>query len=284
MVSASYEDEALERSRVAIRQGALQPLNTHCEAAGSTGDDNFELRRLTARLPKHLRTSGPKENPFLPWDQRLEVSAIGDDHALILNKYPVQLGHMLLVTRQWASQTDWLEAGDFSALASVDEVTSGLWFFNSGPDAGASQPHRHLQLLPRRAEAVICPRESWFERRLQGLKPGQGEPPTPVEQASRVRRRHQGVEQDTHLLELYRSLAEELDIGNPDHDSKPAGPYNLLLTPGWMAMIRRASDGSHGFSVNALGFAGYLLATDDSDLQWLSREGPERLLASVVHH
>ncbi|MGB1622860.1 MAG: hypothetical protein ACPHAS_09360 [Synechococcus sp.] len=44
----------------------------------------------------------------------------------------------------------------------------------------------------------------------------------------------------------------------------------------------RHRDGVHGFSVNALGFAGYLLSTDESDRAWLKTEGPDVLLREVV--
>ena len=49
-----------------------------------------------------------------------------------------------------------------------------------------------------------------------------------------------------------------------------------------MAMVRRRREGAAGFSVNALGFAGYLLATTDADLHWLRAQGPEALLREVV--
>ena len=38
---------------------------------------------------------------------------------------------------------------DWRAIQQVNKDTSGLWFFNSSPIAGASQPHRHFQLLRR---------------------------------------------------------------------------------------------------------------------------------------
>ena len=124
----------------------------------------FELRHLTGLPPRHLRSAGPKPNPFRPWDRELEVAGIGEQHVLILNKYPVQIGHMLLITKTWAPQNGWLTLEDWTAVAEVDQDTTGLWFFNSGPEAGASQPHRHLQLLPRHLNASTCPRQRWFER------------------------------------------------------------------------------------------------------------------------
>ena len=54
------------------------------------------------------------------------------------------------------------------------------------------------------------------------------------------------------------------------------------MTRSWLALIRRSQDEIHGFSVNALGFAGYLLATDRSDLPWLRTHGGDQLLRMVV--
>lgn len=281
MATENYEQLALMRSELALRQQALVPLNTNVQSLCFGEDQHFELRTLASGLPKHLRQSGPKPNPFLPWDQRLEVSAVGKSHALILNKYPVQLGHMLLVTRSWAAQTDWLQPDDWAAISHVDAVTTGLWFFNSGPDAGASQPHRHVQLLPRKTNEAICPRANWFQNAISAEC--NHNPTSAVAQATRIIRRDpHHPRQSEHLWSLYQSLSQQLELGEPSSESKPRAPYNLLLTSNWMAMVRRRCDGTHGFSVNALGFAGYLLSTERSDLSWLQRNGPEALLNTVV--
>ena len=283
MALECYEQEALARSATALEQGALHPLQTiRCALPEGGSWPQFELRALKSDLPKHLRPSGPKPNPFLPWDARLEVAPIGVAHALILNKYPVQLGHMLLVTRHWAAQGDWLQPQDWQAVSDVDQRTSGLGFFNSGPDARASQPHRHIQLLPRAKGAPVCPRETWF---LDHLTSGQGiqRRPSPLTTAIAVRKRDLTIsDQASHLLNLYRQLVRDLGLGDPDHDNRPRSPYNLLLTRRWVALVRRLRDGCHGFSVNALGFAGYLLSTQGADQQWLATHGPERLLEEVV--
>ncbi|MGC6483534.1 MAG: ATP adenylyltransferase [Synechococcus sp.] len=283
MALECYEQEALKRSATALQQGALHPLKTtHRALTDRTGSHQFELRTLVSDLPKHLRQSGPKPNPFLPWDQRLEIGRVGEDHALILNKYPVQLGHMLLITRHWAAQSDWLQQQDWHALCCVDQRTSGLWFFNSGPDAGASQPHRHIQLLPRPNDVTSCPREAWFFKRL-GPKQGDDHGSSPLDRAITVRARDLNASnQADHLLGLYREMSLELGLGDPQQPGQPRAPYNLLMTRRWLALVRRINDGSHGFSLNALGFAGYLLATPGADLQWLETYGPDRLLESVV--
>ena len=259
--------------------GALVPLKTSLTHLMGEGGTSFELRHLLSATPKHLRAAGPKPNPFLPWDQRLEVERIGDSHVVILNKYPVQSAHMLLITQTWQPQTGWLSLDDWRALALVDATTTtGLWFFNSGPNAGASQPHRHLQLLPRAAGEPIRARQDWFRRCAAD--------PTaladdPLFRSSRVAPLFSPLTGET-LHRIYFSLAGELGLGSPSNDSCPRGAYNLLLSRQWMAIVRRQTEGIRGFSVNALGFAGSLLSTDESDREWIQRSGPEALLRAVV--
>ena len=89
-------------------------------------------------------------------------------------------------------------------------------------------------------------------------------------------------EEAMRLHDLYRLLAARLGLGGISAELQPSVPYNLLLTRSWLALIRRSQDEIHGFSVNALGFAGYLLATSRSDLSWLRTNGGEQLLRSVV--
>ena len=118
-------ERALLCTERALQCGALVPLATTLEDLPGEDGSTFELRHLAGATPKHLREAGPKPNPFRPWDQRLEVDRIGNDHVVILNKFPVQIGHMLLITRDWAPQNGWLNASDWSALISVDHKDCG---------------------------------------------------------------------------------------------------------------------------------------------------------------
>jgi len=285
MRAETYWKQALDQSEEALRTGSLIPLQTRLEQIIGKDDTQFELRTLESRLPKHLKREGPKPNPFQPWDPQLEVARPDADHALILNKYPVQRGHMLLITADWAAQDDWLTISDWESFVRVDDDTSGLWFFNSGPIAGASQPHRHLQLLPRQKNVMCCPRDRWFQKQLQHLKATDSNLDVLNNSCSVVSRLSQDNNQQTRADALHTSylkLAQSLGLGQPSENHRPRLSYNLLLTPQWMAMVIRRQEGAAGFSVNGLGFAGYLLATAQSDLNWLKRHGPEALLRQVV--
>ena len=209
-----YGMAALLCSDVAEANGALVPLQTALEPIESCAP--FVLRRLVSATPKHLRREGPKPNPFLPWDQRLEVERLGSSHLLLLNKFPVQRGHLLLITQQWRPQSGWLEPSDWQQLARVDAETPGLWFFNSCAEAGASQPHRHLQLLPRQPNEEICPLQASIAAQLAG-----DEEPWPWRYQLSRRTQHEGPAASEELEELYPVLQEpESWVQPPCTDSK----------------------------------------------------------------
>ena len=270
--------QALCRSESALAASALVPLPTSVHALTHLDGVDFELRHLTGATPKHLRAAGPRPNPFLPWDQRLAVRSVGEHHTLILNKFPVQIGHMLLITSQWAPQSGWLTELDWQALAAVDEDTTGLWFFNSGPDAGASQPHRHLQLLPRRVGQPVCPRDHWYRMRSSVTCNRSGDV---LERSCAVTTIDPPVLTANGSPRCTEPLHEAWSRQPRGHGAAPASPQHSSLQ-GLDGHGETLKDGVHGFSVNALGFAGYLLSTELSDRDWLTQVGPEELLRLVA--
>jgi len=263
---------ALEVSRQALEQGALVPLDTRLIEDPAL--EPFLLRELTGLPPRHLRAPGPRPNPFLPWDRPLQVDRLDGGHVLLLNKYPVQRAHLLVITHDWQPQSGWLRPLDWQAVAQVAADTGGLWFFNSSATAGASQPHRHLQLLPRQAGQRSCP--------LAPLLLGQladEQPPWPW--AYRLSRRRDPLG-GSDLPELYRLHASDLGLGSPAQHNAPLHAYNLLFDDAWFLTVRRECEHQAGFSINGLGFAGCLLCTAGSDRDWLLRHGPWSLLEAVA--
>ena len=49
-----------------------------------------------------------------------------------------------------------------------------------------------------------------------------------------------------------------------------------------MVLVKRKTDNLHGISINALGFAGYILVTEKSDITYLKKYGPEKLLENFL--
>ena len=271
-----YWEKALQKTKISINSKSLFPLQTTDITKNLYKGNDFIIRELDITKFKKNTLIGPKINPFKPWDKILEIDSIGNGHQLILNKYPVQLGHVLLITNEWKEQNGWLDIKDWEAIKEVNKDTSGLWFFNSGPLAGASQPHRHIQLLRRDPSELSCPREKWILA-LNNLN-------YKNEKFSKniILKKFSKSLNEENIHEIYKDLSYNLGLGDPRNDKKPKYPYNLIFTDRWMIIIKRKTDNLFGISINALGFAGYILVTENSDIKYLRESGPEKLLENFL--
>src|SRR5204863_1948711 len=96
-----------------------------------------------------------QEDPFMQPEAELFVADIPPAHYALLNKYNVLDRHLLVVTRAYVDQDEALERADCEALAACMGEEAVLGFYNGGRDAGASQPHKHLQVV----RLPLSPRE-----------------------------------------------------------------------------------------------------------------------------
>lgn len=275
MRAERFWGQALAVAARAEASGDLVPLHTRTLTVA--GSEPFLIRELISSVPRYPRPEGPRPNPFLPWESALEVARPGPGHVLILNKYPVQPAHLLLITSQWQPQSGWITPADWQSVAAVAADTGGLWFFNSQATAGASQPHRHLQLLPRHHRETSCPLAEHLQRQLAGAS--ERWPWAYALSARQGRAEPSAAAQE--LASLYQAHALALGLGHAG-DASPLQAYNLLFDDDWFLTVRRRREHCAGFSVNALGFAGCLLRTTGADLAWLTRHGPWALLQEVA--
>ena len=81
-------------------------MNCESRSAGSSDNRQFEVRKLQGLITHNKQlTIGPRINPFLPPDENLVIDSILEKHILILNLYPVQRGHMLVITNSWEPES-----------------------------------------------------------------------------------------------------------------------------------------------------------------------------------
>ncbi|MEO0868750.1 MAG: DUF4922 domain-containing protein [Cyanobacteria bacterium J06642_11] len=263
-----------------LTTGALAPIETEYEILRD-GPISFIVRVLTnlnrkseARKVQTQR----KTNPFLPYDPDLYVTDVSNTHLCLLNKFNVVDHHFLIVTREFESQLSWLTLEDFEALHRCLTDVAGLFFYNGGPQAGASQPHKHLQVVPSidfPIEAVV--RTAHF---TEGI--GQCSQLPYAHRIARIT-----PDDDAHQwLQKYRQLLTSLNIGDPtghwQGDQHRA--YNLLGTQNWMMVVPRRQDDYLGISINSLGFAGSLLVKSPAQMEQLKKIGPMTLLNQVGIH
>lgn len=297
--------------RAARASGALQPIATDLHRIEEAGV-RF-LVRVQASLAQKEREAAERAaagevsadgeaadggarraNPFLPHDPRLFVAGLTPTHFCLLNKFNVVDGHLLLVTRAYEDQERLLTVADLEAMALCLAEIDGLGFFNGGTAAGASQPHKHLQLVPlpldpeptregrRRAPAV--PIEPLLAPVLAAAEAGT--PATVPGFAFRhAALRLGGAPGTGELVRGYRALLAAAGLAAADDASantRPAAPYNLLLTRRWMLIVPRSREAVHGIGVNALGYAGSLFVRDEIAMATVARTGPLRLLTETA--
>jgi ATP adenylyltransferase len=278
-----------EQTEHALQCGALLSIATEFEFVEQ---DNVRfLVRILSNLnrkkaakekqEKQSATSGQKFNPFLPYEKDLFVADISDTHVCILNKFNVVDYHLLIITRAFEEQESLLTLEDFTAMWACLADSDGLAFYNSGKTAGASQRHKHLQLVPLPLapsgpqipiEPLLAPVEFQnsnatlpklpFIHAFAPLNPHWVQSPFTGAQAT---------------LEIYRTLLDTVGL-----NATQSGAYNLLATREWMLIVPRSQEHFQSISVNSLGFAGALLVRNAAEMEILKTQGPMTILKNVA--
>jgi ATP adenylyltransferase len=243
------------------------------------------VRKEEARL--QVARGAKPANPFLPHEPAMFVADISDTHIALLNKYNVIEHHLLIITRRFVDQEVLLDAEDFAALAACMAQIDGLAFYNGGALAGASQAHKHLQLvpLPLAKDGPPVAVERLFAP-VQGRAGILRVPGFPFRHAfawiaedwfsnvgSAARQLH------ARYRDLYSAAGLKGVTG--DAGERQSAPYNLLATRHWMLLVPRTRDCFESVPVNALGFAGSLFVRDEAQMQVVKRAGPMTVLKSV---
>jgi L-histidine N-alpha-methyltransferase len=281
----------------ALDCGALERIPTTYQFLAEN-NINFIVRILANLIKKDLAKSqekakvksDPNFNPFLPYEEDLFVADISPSHLCLLNKYNAVDHHILIITRDFAEQESLIDLSDFQAMWVCLQEIDGLAFYNSGKTAGASQRHKHLQMVPLPLiNDPECRYRLPMEPAIQAAvfaDDGIGvSPDLPFPHAiAQLPSWGEGKNCDelgAITLELYLKLLERLNI-IVRSDGKPNSAYNLLATREWLLIVPRANGSYQGISVNALGFAGALLVRNQAELEILESIGPLTLLTNVA--
>ncbi len=285
-----------DRTEKALRCRLLQSIPTESEFI-EDGGIRFLVRMLSSlerkdearkKQDREIVTARAEMNPFLPYDEDMLVADISETHVGLLNKFNVVDYHLLIVTRSFEEQESLLTLHDFEAMWACMAEYEGLAFYNGGEIAGASQPHKHLQIvpLPLASSGPKVPIEPVFTSvRFQdavGTTPGLPfihafirldplwmKPPL---DAARV------------MLKCYYNLLRAVGLRGVDmvDGRRQLNPYNLLVTREWMLLVPRLRECFDSISVNSLGFAGALLVRNERQMNVLKKHGPMTLLKSVA--
>ena len=228
---------------------------------------------------------GPRDpdfNPFLKPDPELTVGPIGDEHVVILNKFPLCERHLVLARREFEEQLLPLVRSDFAALAIIMAEAGGIGLYNGGTAAGASQRHKHVQWMP---EAEGNASLQLFAPGLPADLPEQGVATHPA-----LAMKHcfvrvhcgKGVAVDLAADSMAAGFARACD----ELDLKPGAdgllpPFNLLVGDGCLLVLPRSQEHFEGISMSAVCFAGTLYTRTSEQIEAVRRVGPLQAMAAV---
>lgn len=286
LVPGTLQATLFERTAHARRGGAIQFIPTTMEVIEQNGIP-FQVRILESlAMKERTKAIASRANPFFPYDPELFVAPISPTHIALLNKFNVFEHHLLIVTRAFEDQQCQLTQKDCEALLIGLTEIDGLAFYNAGPEAGASQAHKHLQLVP--FDPTIAPLP--IDRLLRfpqadgmvGTVPGLPfrHACSPMDPDWTNPEKNSGASLHASYRKLLRAAGLSVDATAGSHT--PTAPYNLLMTRNWMLLVPRSQERFEGISINAVGFAGAFLVNDNQQLETLRRIGPMTALQHVT--
>jgi ATP adenylyltransferase len=244
MLTASIVEAATKR---ALASGALQPLQTKSQRI-EDGGVRFIVRVLSS-LARKQAAARTASDPLGDYEPDLFVANVTPGHYVLLNKYNALAHHLLIVTRRFEPQEAPLTAADFEALAECMAGFGDLAFYNSGRGAGASQPHKHLQLVAMEE----IPIEPFLDA------------------GGKLPFAYAWVRTQPDPAALYEQYCR----------FPASNPYNLLVTRRWMLFVPRSRECFESLTVNALGFAGSLFVRTRQELERIRAVGPMHVLEKV---
>jgi ATP adenylyltransferase len=261
----------VDRAEAALASGAMHSFECALEFVHDAGVE-FVLRIATRFPHGETATGRTGQAPRLPRDPfddpepALTVCDLTPTHRALLNKFNVLREHLLVVTKRHEDQRDLLNERDFEALAICMEDAEVLAFYNGGAEAGASQSHKHLQVVT----LPLSPRHSVpMDALLTGSRDA-----LPFRHAA-ARLEPGRVARPAAMLETYRELHRRAGLAAPQ-------PYSLLATHEFMLVVPRARDRFEGVSVNSLAYAGSFFVRDARHAHFIATAGPMNVLRSVA--
>lgn len=233
----------------ALLAGELLPIGTQPQTINENGIDFFIHLKSTNNSQVKFAPKPKGFNPFLPYEPQMYVADAGNEHVCLLNKFPVLSPHLLICSKDFVEQTAPLTLSDFTAWVMAFEQDNDIGFYNGGTTAGASQPHRHMQLIQSALpiEQLIISGQLPFNHRLYQY------------QQFNAQTLHKDYQQGMQQLNL---------LGD-----KSCQPYNILLTQRWMLIIPRSRNNIDGLFANGINYSGHFLVAKSEQIAWLQQYG-----------
>ncbi|MGC1245888.1 MAG: phosphorylase [Spirulinaceae cyanobacterium] len=274
-----------QQTHYALEGGALHSLPTEYELIEQDGIPflvsilaNIAHKERAKQQQEEKSPSGQDYNPFLPYEEGLFVADISDTHLCLLNKFNVVDDHILIVTREFEAQENLLSWEDFEAMETCLREIEGLAFYNSGKKAGASQRHKHLQLVPFPLVAEIEAMNFPLEVAIASTQWQDSVGKIPSLNFPHAIAKLDFPTSGEVIWQQYHQLLQTLGLNN--HQQPHA--YNLLATRKWLLIVPRSQESFQSISINSLGFVGSFFVRNHQQKQFLEEYGFLNVLGKVA--
>ncbi|CAG8468666.1 2420_t:CDS:2 [Ambispora leptoticha] len=298
-IESSLESRLAEKYARALNLGELFFIESTVVNV-KENDIEFEIRFAPSLYKKPSGSAVATENsnkkskvdPFIFYNPVLLVEEYGD-YIVLLNKFSIAPHHILVVTKEYEQQTDPLFPRDLEAVWHYMvqfKSKRSLAFYNCGNNSGASQPHKHIQILPLSNDPPISACFNDVDK-----KPGEKFDFPQFSFIHHViildQKRIIGSSEEVigeYLGEafhsLYDAMIESLRLHSENVSANLAFPvsYNFLMTTSWMIMVPRMHENFRQVSVNSLGFGGMLLVKSEECLELVKSLGVIKILDAVT--
>ena len=282
----------------------IEKLNVNCENTlllQNYGDIQFYVKVIAStkfaksRISEKVDLAVPKKK-FDPFAKEqcamIYIESLSETHALLYNKFPLVPYHVLVVTKEFEKQMSLINQADFEAALKVMKALDSFMFFNGGPDAGASQEHKHLQAIPYSS----FPNQTIPLDALIAVATGPGEVLGDVEYTTITPFKFRHV-----LCKFKGSIQFEMNYGNIKERAKLLEDiyleclrrlnnkelriaYNFILTKHWLFIVLRKCEevAPNMVKINAVGFTGSFAVRSDAEYEFIQKQDPINILHSVT--
>ncbi len=288
--------------QTATAAGLIYPIPTNLHMV-TDGTVTFAVQVANSLREKKRDTAERRNstvflNPFAKIEPKMVVYDL-ERHKVILNRYNVCKSHLLLITKDFEFQGEALGPSDLRETYRLVRDHHALAAYNSGPESGGSQPHKHIHILPQ----PLVPGVDTLP--MNRFMTGEHGPVVTTDLPFRHTAVLFGPEfefSEQHVLDAYtrclaalnpvvtvRSVATDVirsqyTMSVPTPPSSPSSPtaedaarcvtgsYNMLLTRDYMLLVPRRREHvdlmGESVSFNAISFTGilFLPASSGKDL------------------
>ncbi|CAD8116294.1 unnamed protein product [Paramecium sonneborni] len=273
----SIKKQIIHCYNVSANQGFIEPFDILQTFSKNEQGIEFHIKLVKSLSKKpvdHQQNINPLIEPFQPGQLVMKLQK----YNILLNKYPVNPYHILLVPQQFIHQTEKFSKDYLSLAYDVLCALEGFAFFNSHNEAGASLEHKHIQIVPKSAfqSANILNhiKEQQFDRsinnrakfiKLRYLKRIKHFVSFFNQDLLQNKNCNESVQQNL-IYETYEQLLNKCRV-----EDIMEFKHNLIMTQEFMMIVVRKQSKFNGVSFNAVGYTGSLLAKNEQECEKLKQ-------------